>query len=76
MANISLNHNALTRHCDALFECLLKAEALAQVALLTDDFFEYEKSTINSYLWVLSDLLSQAKGLSQQSLDELLKALL
>lgn len=53
-------------------EHLLKAEAIANVAL-SDDFLNYKQSVIQAYLWALSDLVSKSKNLHKKMLNDLLK---
>ena len=53
-------------------EYLIKAEALANVAL-SDDFLDYKQSTIHSYLWTLSDMIVEVKILHEKALNDLLK---
>lgn len=55
-----------------LSDCLSKAEALAQVAV-TPGFVELSEPVIYNYLWLLSDIVIQARNLNQQSLSTLLK---
>jgi hypothetical protein len=57
---------------EILAECLSKVQALIHVAL-DDNFLDYENFIINDYLWALSDFIEQAKLLSEESLEALLK---
>ncbi|MBA2654863.1 MAG: hypothetical protein H0U71_07345 [Gammaproteobacteria bacterium] len=50
---------------EQLSECLIKADALTNVALSTN-FIELSPLTIYSYLWLLSDLIGQARNLNEQ----------
>lgn len=54
-------------HQEALAECLTKAEALIYVAL-RDDFLDSPETLISHYLWTLSDLIDQAKGINEKEL--------
>jgi hypothetical protein len=65
-----INHQ--TSHQERLSEHLSKAQALLNVAL-GEDFLNYNKSIINDYLSTLSGLIEQAKMISEQLLDTLLK---
>ncbi len=50
--------------------CLLKAEALAHVAL-GEDFLEYSKTNIRNYLTALRDIIIQLKDLHESALNDL-----
>ncbi len=47
---------------DAVNACLCKAEALAATAANTD-FETYSAETIGNYMWVLSDIIREARWL-------------
>jgi hypothetical protein len=53
-------------------EHLLKAEAIANVAL-SDDFLNYKQSVIHAYLWTLCDMVSKSKNLHEKAFNDLLK---
>lgn len=53
---------------------LLKAEALAYVAL-SIDFLDYDHSLINEYLGTLHDIIFQSKQVNECALDDLMKIL-
>lgn len=53
-------------------EQLYKAEALTQVAL-GDNFLDSSKVIAHYYLWILSDIIEQAKIINEKALDVLLK---
>lgn len=77
MAEQSLTYllSLINQQVDAqenLNEHLAKAEALAQVAITTE-FLELSESIIYNHLWALSDIVSQAKNLNEQSLNFLLR---
>lgn len=72
MANLSVTDRGAIEQQEALFICLIKAEAMAHMAM-NDDFLDYEPSIIHAYLWGLSDMISEAKILSERSLNALLK---
>lgn len=55
---------------ETLNEYLAKAQALAHVAM-SDDFLDYPELIIHYYLWVLSDVVENAKRLSQVNEDSL-----
>jgi hypothetical protein len=76
MAEQSLTHliSLINQQVDAqekLNEHLAKAEALAQITITTE-FLELSESIIYNHLWALSDIISQAKDLNEQSLSILL----
>jgi hypothetical protein len=71
MANLSVTDRVAVEQQEALFIRLVKAEAMAHMAM-SDDFLDYEPSLIHAYLWGLSDMISEAKGLSEKSLNALL----
>ncbi len=52
-------------------ECLLKAEALAHVAL-SRDFLDCGHSIINEYLGILFDIILESRRLNQAALDRLM----
>jgi len=56
---------------EALFERLTQAEALASIAL-SEGFLNEERYRIHNYLWVLFDLIVEARGFSEQLLNGLL----
>lgn len=72
MANLSVTDRIAIEQQEALFMRLTKAEAMAHMAM-NDDFLDYEPSIIHAYLWGLSDMISEAKALSEKSLNVLLK---
>ncbi len=55
-----------------LSEYLAKADALAQVAVTTE-FLELSEFVVHNYLWVLSDIISQARELNERLLNSWLK---
>ncbi|HSW69142.1 MAG TPA: hypothetical protein VLI69_03145 [Gammaproteobacteria bacterium] len=57
---------------EQMHECLLKAEALAHVAL-SGDFLDRGQSILNEYLGVLFDFILESKTLNQAALDDLIK---
>ncbi len=57
---------------ERLFEYLVKIEAIAQLTL-SEDFLNYKFSIVHAYLWVLGDMISEAKGFNEQALNTLLK---
>lgn len=52
---------------ELLHECLIKADALTNVALGTN-LTEHPQSTVHGYLCLLSDLIGQARNLNEKSL--------
>jgi hypothetical protein len=66
-----LNHQQVLIH-ETIRECLIKAEAVARMAL-NENFFDCGPSVIHAYLWTLSDLVSEAKSLQEGALNELIK---
>ena len=52
---------------------LCQLEALVMFARLTDDFSEFNKKTVQNYLWAVSDLIIKAVEANQLSLSLLLK---
>ncbi len=72
MANLSVTDRVAIEQQEALFIRLIKAEAMAHIAM-NDDFLDYEPSIIHAYLWGLSDIISEAKVLSEKALDDLLR---
>lgn len=52
---------------EKLHECLIKANALTNVALGTD-FTEHPQLIVHGYFWLLSDLISEARKLNEQCL--------
>lgn len=64
--------NQQIQSIEALSEQLLKAEALTHVTL-GEDFLEFSDATIHHYLWVISDILRQARNINECALDALLK---
>lgn len=52
-------------------EYLLKAEAIASVALC-EDFLDADQSIIHAYLWALCDMISESKNLHERALNDLL----
>lgn len=77
MAEQSLTHlisliNQQTDEQEDLSEYLAKADALAQIAVTTE-FLELSEFVVHNYLWVLSDIISQAKELNERSLNTLIK---
>ena len=67
---------ALINHCietqENLGEYLLKAEALAQVAV-TLEFLELSEEVTYNYLWLLGDLISEARRINEHLQGALLK---
>lgn len=57
---------------ETLVEFLYKAKALICVTL-GRDFLDYDKLTINNYLWILSELIENASSLSENMLNTLLR---
>jgi hypothetical protein len=79
----TLDHDTLSQQVVALLNRQIEAQenlttqlgkvsALLQGTLRTD-FLELPKSDIYNYLWVASDLLIEAKTMSEKILDALLK---
>jgi len=57
---------------ELLNEYLAKIQALVCITSC-EDFLDYERSIIHSYLWALGDLVTDAKKLSEEALNVLLK---
>ena len=53
---------------EALFERLSQANALASIAL-SEGFLNEERYRIHNYLWVLSELIEEAKEFSEQLIN-------
>ena len=68
-----LNLNDEIRSREHLDHCLLKAEALMQIAL-EDDFVNHSQATIHYYLWAINDLVEQARSQNCHYLDSLYKS--
>jgi hypothetical protein len=68
MANLSVTDRIAIEQQEALFMRLIKAEVMAHMAM-NDDFLDYEPSIIHAYLWGLSDMISEAKILSEKMLN-------
>lgn len=67
--SILKNHKDISNNeiQEQLRECLIKADALAKVALSTN-LTEYSQSIVHGYFWVLSDLICNASILYEQIL--------
>lgn len=63
---LSLINNQIQFH-EKIQEILMKAEALSHVSA-TECFFDCDRSVMHSYLWMLLDLISSAKTVSDDSL--------
>lgn len=50
---------------EELLECLFKAEASAYIAN-SDEFLTFDKSISYRFLWILNDLMSEARAISEQ----------
>lgn len=72
MANLSVTDYTAIEQQETLFMHLVKAEAMAHMAM-NDNFLDYEPAIIHAYLWGLSDMISDAKLLSEKSLNNLLQ---
>lgn len=72
LADLPALINQQTTLQEELSLCLAKAEALAHVAL-GQEFFDYPESVMHYYLSTLSDKIEEAKKMSDQSLDFILK---
>ncbi|HSW94137.1 MAG TPA: hypothetical protein VLJ15_07285 [Gammaproteobacteria bacterium] len=68
----SLINNQIAFH-EKIQDSLLKAEALAYVAL-SRDFLESGQSVINEYMNALYDLVTESKALHQYALDNLIRS--
>ena len=68
-----LNLNDEIRSREHLDNCLVKAEALMQIAL-GDDFINHSQATIHHYLWTINDLVEQARHQNGCYLDSLYKS--
>lgn len=75
MATVSLNkivdlinHQLVLQ--DKLSECLLKARSLSRIGS-GEDLSEYNSDTLQSYFWVLSDLLQMADRVNQAAQNHL-----
>jgi len=67
MANNSVNHLLLTNQQEKIQEYLLKAEAVAHVAL-DNRLVEHKQSIVYHYLWALLDIIRKAKNVNEQAL--------
>lgn len=65
VTSILKNHKGISNSDiqEQLSECLIKADALTNVALGTN-LTEHTELTVHGYLWLLSDLISQARKLT------------
>ena len=68
-----LNINDEIRSRENLDNCLVKAEALMQIAL-EDDFINHSQATIHHYLWTINDLVEQARSQNSGYLESLYKS--
>jgi hypothetical protein len=72
MAGISVTDHIAIKQQEALLTNLMKAEAMANIAM-SSSFLDCDHSIIHAYLWGLSDIISEAKILSEKSLNALLQ---
>jgi hypothetical protein len=72
MANLSVTDRVALEQQEALLMRLMKAEAMAHMTM-NNEFLEHDNSLIHAYLWGLSDTISEARVLSEQSFNALLK---
>lgn len=63
---LSLINNQIEFH-EKIQEILMKAEALSHIST-TECFFDCDRAVMHPYLWMLSDLISNAKTISDESL--------